>query len=432
MIQTRYAKLIKGDQLSKLNALRFTVHTEDLDFKNKLLAFINKQELLNISSEANDYTYKLNLVDDFLTMYGQASAAKSVDIVKNEGISFFHLHIDGSSYSFSFDNIIKLYEFYKDSEIIGDIVAAYLASDYIFSEYALIQKRAAIIKNVLKFLLEEGLLATSTINALSFVSTLNSTDDADLLKQLIKEGKASKDELQKNMYTGAFNHYKAYIKQPQKIINIYRMGRGEANIDIHILGDEEVLKMLKEAVKGSFTKAKTLLHIKKDAGGYYIYADESCLKVWNKPIKIVEGIFVEFKPVLTDLQNFYGINKSMKQECLLKLQDSKIAVDKKVYDSLETTDQAGIDDEDITNEIFYKKVHKVDIRSKEKNAFILEINDWEITDENVLQSHKGSAYTLGDDIEDLLKHIDKIPKFPNIPPKISNEVIRDSLGSLLS
>lgn len=418
--------------MSKLNALRFTVHTEDSGFKNKLLAFINNQELLNISSEANDYTYKLNLVDDFLIMYGQGDAAKSVDILKNEGISFFHLHIDGTSYSFSFDNIIELYEFYKDNEIVGDIVAAYLASDYIFSECDLIRRREVIIKNVLKFLREEGLFATSTIDTISFVSMINSTDDAKLLKNLIKDGEASKDELQKNMYTGAFDHYKAYIKQPQEIINIYRMGRDEANIDIHVLGDEEVLKMLKEAVKGSFAKAKTLLHIKKDAGGYYIYADESCLKVWNKPIKIVESIFVEFKPVLIDLQNFYGINKSMKQECLLKLRNSKIAVDKKVFDSLETTDQAGIDDEDITNEIFYKKVHKVDIRSKEKNAFILEINDWEITDENVLQSHKGSAYTLGDDIEDLLNHIDKIPKFPNIPPKISNEAIRDSLKSLLS
>lgn len=417
--------------MSKLNTLQFTVHTEDQVFKNKLLAFINTHKLINTSAEANDYTYKLNLVDDFLVMYGRGSAAKFANILRNEGIVFFYLHIDGNDYSFSFENITELYKFYKYNEIIGDIESAYLATDYMFSEYSLIQRRAKIIENFMSFLRKEGLLATSTIDAISFVSMILSTDDANILKQFIKYGELLKDELKKNMYSGTVDYYKAYIKQPQEIMDIYRMKRCEDKIDIHTQDEDKILKMLKEAVKHAFGKIKKL-EIKKDTRGYYIHADESCLKVWNKPVKIFDNISVEFKPVLIGLQNFYGIVNPMKQECVVKLYNSKKIVEEKVYNSLEKIEQAGIDDEYSVNAVHYQKVYEIEMRSKERHIFVLEINDWKITDEKLLQSHKEQVYTLGDDIEDLLMHIDKIPKFPNITQKISSDEIKGCLKSLLS
>jgi hypothetical protein len=415
--------------MNKLNTIQFTVQTEDQVFKNKLLAFIGTQELVRSSSD--DYTYKLNLVDDFFTMFSSGGVTNYKDAVANDGNDFFNLHIDNNNYSFSFENIAELYEFPEVEGVKGGIKGLYLAYNFIFSDQNLIQKRQKIIKNFMDFIRVEGLLESSVINSLSFVSEIGSRRYANVFKQQIKgEVPITTEDQQKDMYTGSVDYYKAYIKHPQEIIDIHRIDKGEVKVNVNDIGEDKVLKMLKESVKEAFYHIRKL-HIKKDTRGYYIHADESCLKVWNKPVEISTDIFVEFKPVLIDLRNFYGIYAPIRQERTAKIYNSEMVVSNEVYYGLENAERARtvfVGHE----ERCYQKVHEVKMISKDRYAFILEMNDWKITDEKVLQSHNQNTYTLGDDIEDLIKHIDKIPKFSNITPKISSCDTREALKSLLS
>lgn len=428
MTRTRENKF-KVINLSKLNTLRFTVHTEDQVFKNKLLTFIGTQELIRSSSDG--YTYKLNLVDDFLRMYGSGGASNYKDAVANDGNDFFNLHIDDNNYSFSFENIAELYEFSEVEEVKGGIKGLYLAYDFIFSDQDLIQKRQKVIKNFIDFIRIEGLLESSVINSLSFISEIGSRRYADAFKQQIKgDVSITTEDQQKNIYTGSIDYYKAYIKLPQEIIDIYRTNKGEVKVNINDLDEDKIFKILKESVKKAFNQIRKL-QIKKDTHGYYIHADESCLKVWNKSVEISTNIFVEFKPVLIDLQNFYGVYAPIRQERTVKIYNSEMVVSNEVYFSLDHAERGGII---VTpsNRIHHKKVYEVKMISKDQYIFILEINDWRITDGKVLQSNKEQVYTLGDDIEDLLKHIDKVQKFPNITLDFSNDSNRESLKSLLS
>lgn len=409
--------------MNKLNKLQFTVRTQDQNFESRLFHFIRTQDLTQTSAEDNSYSFALDIMSDLHVLYGQqACFPKLSDIVESQNRDFLHLHVNGTQYSFSFEKIVELHEFSKKSGFEGDIDLLYIAFEHMYSDQHLIQRKQTIVKSTIDFLKREGLLAMTTIEGITFESDLQDPAMVNAMKDMINGADDTEADVKGNIYTGTIAHYKAYLKAPQKLIDIYYEAKGEATKDLKGLDENETCKILKEVVKKQFMQVKKLL-IKKDTYGYYIHADPSCLRVWNKPVDIAENVSIEFKPVFVESQNYYGIYNPMKIRFAAKLDNTKKIVDEEFYDRLDEDERAGYEVTP-TQDIYFQKVHEVEVSSAGKVAYILEINDWHATD--------GQVYTLASSVDDLVNYIDAVPKFPNVPQKFTMDTITGSLTKLLS
>lgn len=409
--------------MNNLNKLQFTVHTQDKSFESRLFDFIETQNLTQTRSEDNSYLFALDIMNDLHVLFGQQACFPNlIDIVENQNRDFLHLHVDGSQYSLSFEKIVESHEFSKKSDFEGDIDQVYYVFGHMYSDQHLSNRKQTIIKSTIDFLKTEGLLAMTTIEGITFERDLHDKAMVDTMKLMIKGSDATEADVKGNLYTGTIAHYKAYLKAPQKLIDIYYEANGEATKNLEGIDENEICKILKEVVKKRFMQVKKL-HIKKDTYGYYIHADPSCLRVWNKPVDVAENMSIEFKPVFVESQNYYGIYNPMKIRFAAKLENTQKIVDKEVYDWLDENDQAGFKIA-FPEDIYFQKVYDVEVSSTGKVAYVLQINDWYPTD--------GHVYTLGSSVDDLVNYIDAVPKFPNIAPKISMDTIKGSLTKLLS
>ncbi|QOY55328.1 hypothetical protein HUE87_03570 [Candidatus Sulfurimonas marisnigri] len=165
-----------------LNKFKFTVHTEQNEFQEKLFNFIEKQNMVEDKDKTNTkvkfYRYKLNK-NDVIKISSVYQNDDYIADLKDKGSLFFSLKISNKyDYTFSFENIAQLTNFNFPKGLVGEKLNIAYAYDEIYSSESLIFERTNILKKCLKFIGDQNLKPNTKIKTIGFSVTFDEESES--------------------------------------------------------------------------------------------------------------------------------------------------------------------------------------------------------------------------------------------------------------
>ena len=320
-----------------LNTFKFTVHTKDEGFKEKLFNFIDSLKLHKVlnNEKIKMYSYALDKSKDIEALVVYENDKYILDI-KDKGNPFFTLKITQKyNYTFSFDGLSELIDFDIASNISGEEADIAYANNILYSDKELIHERISILKQCLDFMKNNGLYPNSKIKSIGFCNNFKEVDKYNKYR-LIKFNTDKKNgiyssydmEQSNDLYTSKINYYKAYIKYPQDIVDNFKQ-----------LTPEQVIKKLKVIIGNKFKNCEEIIVQKDSTDRYSVKVSVNCSKRFDKPIEITERNHLVFKLDIDNKSDFYKISHTSRysishnlyrtKKILTDLQASKIG-DKEV------------------------------------------------------------------------------------------------------
>lgn len=293
-----------------LNTFKFTTHTKDTSFKERLFKFIDSLKLIKINSneKIKMYSYILDKSEEVKALIVYAND-KYIAEVQDKGNIFFTLKITQKyDYTFSFDGLSELVEFDTPNNMSGEKKDIAYANKMLYSDELLINQRISILKQCLQFVKEEGLYQDTKIKSIGLSKSFKEVDRYNKYR-LIKFNTDKKNgtyssyvmEQSTNLYTSKINYYKAYIKYPQDIVDNFKQ-----------LTSEQAIKKLKTIIGNKFKKCEEIIVQKDSTGRYSIKVNVKCSKQFNKPIEISERNHLVFKLDIDNKSVFYKISHTSK------------------------------------------------------------------------------------------------------------------------
>lgn len=396
-----------------LNSLVLTIAAKDETFKQKLLALIATLQLKEVAKSDNTFHYKLNYIDEILQAYNADNAKIVQDRYKPLGKDFFKLTFnDDNTCIVSLDGIVDVREFNPKPKIIGDIKDVMSNFKIMFSDPLTTSRlKQHIVKEILDLVRNEGLYGLAKIDQLSFLNIFSDPTVYNVIKGFLINDDISEEELKNDYFTSEIKGYEAKINAPQNIVNSYFKKLNQDSIFLKQLNEAEAIVMLKKAIKATkkFNSLK-LLEIRKEDGNFFLQADVSCRKVWNKPVDIYDEELL-FYPIFWDVSNYYGLKELMQERHFVSLsnsgeeqKDDKWTVDHElIYEAIHKKNK---------ETLYYMKIDSTTLLTKEKMALILVMNDLISTDKVTMQKYGETeqySFTLAADVGDLVKHIADVP-----------------------
>lgn len=401
----------------QINSFNFTVHTEDKTFKTEIFKLINELPLIEVGFDAykNVYMYKLNTLRLLEHECDAIWITKLWNDVKNEGNDFFSLQmINEFDYNFSFQRIAELYDFEKSKKVSygGSFDSIMRVYSTIYGHEKIEEFKKIVANKLIKFLDEKQLLSSAKINNLSFIHNFNlsvrGSDFEDIKnKNKFKDSvlarlteningnlsydyiKASVDE---SIYTLPIKSYQAYINDPKKMVNQYlKQNNKELLADDAVLNENDMIKYLEKIIK-KVIKGTNKFEVKKATlNGYHIVADLSCNFSWNESVKIIDGIFLNFRPTFEVKKNFFGLC-TINEDHEIKLYDCRGEITETEYNKLENKAEVYVseggdvihkksggakkDKKTTFKNSYFMRLHSTKLNMRKKYISIFEVNNW--------------------------------------------------------